>query len=78
MAGKGDKWRKTDFKKYSDAEYWKELEKRKKGEKKMNETIKTELENAGYNYAVAVATNAEIEAGAACGQLSLLDENTKE
>ena len=38
------------------------------------ETIKTALENAGYDYAVAIATQAEINAGAACGQLSLLLE----
>lgn len=36
--------------------------------------IKAELELAGYDYAVAVATNAEIEAGAACGQLALVVE----
>ena len=29
----------------------------------------------GYDYAVAIATEAEINAGAACGQLSLLTEN---
>lgn len=39
------------------------------------ETIKKELENAGYDYAVAIATQAEINAGAACGQLSLIVEN---
>ena len=38
------------------------------------ENIKEQLENNGYDYAVAIATQAEIEAGAACGQLSLLDE----
>ena len=37
-------------------------------------TIKNQLEAAGYDYAVAVATQAEINAGAACGQLSLLVE----
>ena len=36
------------------------------------EEIKKQLENAGYDYAVAIATQAEIKAGAACGQLSLL------
>lgn len=30
------------------------------------------LEAAGYAYAVAVATQAEIAAGAACGQLSVI------
>lgn len=38
------------------------------------ETICTELENAGFEYAVAVATQAEIDAGAACGQLSIITE----
>ena len=37
--------------------------------------IKEQLEQAGYDYAVAIATQAEINAGAACGQLSLLVEN---
>lgn len=41
------------------------------------ENIKVQLENAGYDYAVAIATQAEINAGAACGQLSLLVENQK-
>ena len=36
------------------------------------EKIKKELEQAGYSYAVAIATQAEIEAGAACGQLSII------
>ena len=35
---------------------------------------KKELEQAGYDYAVAIATQAEIEAGAACGQLSIICE----
>lgn len=34
--------------------------------------IKEQLEEVGFEYAVAVATKAEIEAGAACGQLSLI------
>ena len=42
----------------------------------MNE-IKKELEEAGYDYAVAIATQAEIKAGAACGQLSIIVENEK-
>ena len=41
----------------------------------MTEDIKKELENAGYDYAVAVATQAEIDNGAACGQLSIIDED---
>ena len=36
--------------------------------------IKAELKEAGYDYAVAVATQAEIEAGAACGQLAIICE----
>ena len=38
----------------------------------MNETIKQQLEEAGYDYAVAIATDAEIQNGAACGQLSII------
>jgi adenine C2-methylase RlmN of 23S rRNA A2503 and tRNA A37 len=34
-----------------------------------------ELENAGFEYAIAVATQAEIDAGAACGQLGIIIEN---
>ena len=45
----------------------------KGGEKEM-EKIKQELEEQGYNYAVAVATEAEIQNGAACGQLSIIAE----
>jgi hypothetical protein len=41
----------------------------------MNEKIINELENAGYDFAVAVATKSEIENGAACGQLSIIVEN---
>lgn len=36
--------------------------------------IKNELEDAGYEFAVAIATQAEIEAGAACGQLAIICE----
>ena len=39
------------------------------------EEIRKQLEESGYDYAVAVATQAEIKAGAACGQLSLLVES---
>ena len=39
------------------------------------ENIVNALENAGYDYAVAIATQAEINAGAACGQLSLIVED---
>lgn len=40
----------------------------------MNENIKNELEAAGYDYAVAIATKAEVEAGAACGMLACLND----
>ena len=36
------------------------------------DSIKKELEEAGYEFAIAVATQAEIEAGAACGQLAII------
>jgi adenine C2-methylase RlmN of 23S rRNA A2503 and tRNA A37 len=36
--------------------------------------IKNQLEDAGYDYAVAIATKAEIENGAACGQLAIIAE----
>ena len=39
----------------------------------MNE-IKNSLENMGYDYAVAIATQSEIENGAACGQLAIICE----
>ncbi len=39
------------------------------------EDIKQALEDAGYDYAVAVATQAEIEAGSACGQLAIITED---
>jgi len=40
----------------------------------VNEKIKSELEENGYDYAIAVATESEIIAGAACGQLSIITE----
>jgi len=43
----------------------------------MNDKIKKELEDVGYDYAIAVATQAEIENGAACGQLSIITEETE-
>jgi adenine C2-methylase RlmN of 23S rRNA A2503 and tRNA A37 len=36
--------------------------------------IKQALKDAGYDFAVAVATQSEIDAGAACGQLSIIIE----
>ena len=41
---------------------------------KNNENIKKQLEGAGFDYAIAVATEAEISAGAACGQLAIINE----
>lgn len=38
------------------------------------EKIKDELQENGYDYAVAIATQAEINAGAACGQLAIICE----
>ena len=38
----------------------------------MNE-IKNSLEKMGYDYAVASATQSEIENGAACGQLAIIE-----
>jgi len=35
--------------------------------------IKNQLKEAGFDFAVAVATKAEIDAQAACGQLGLID-----
>ena len=38
------------------------------------EEIMKDLEEAGYDFAIAVATKAEVEAGAACGQLAIVVE----
>ncbi len=38
------------------------------------EKIIEALAKCGYDYAIAIATKAEIEAGAACGQLSIIIE----
>lgn len=40
--------------------------------------IKEQLEEKGYDYAVAIATQAEINAGAACGQLSIITDDSEE
>ena len=40
----------------------------------MNEEISKQLEEAGFDYAVAIATEAEICNGAACGQLAIIFE----
>lgn len=41
----------------------------------MNEVIIEQLEKEGYNFAIAIATEAEVESGAACGQLSIITED---
>lgn len=38
----------------------------------MEDQIKAELMDAGYDFAVAIATKSEIENGAACGQLAII------
>ncbi len=40
----------------------------------MNEEIKKQLEDSGFDFAIAVATQAEIDNGAACGQLAIIVE----
>ena len=41
------------------------------------ETISGQLADAGYDHAVAIATDAEVSAGAACGQLSIITEQAE-
>jgi len=41
----------------------------------MEENIKKQLEESGYDFAVAIATKAEIENGAACGQLAIVTDD---
>ncbi len=36
--------------------------------------IEKQLNDSGYDYAIAIATQAEVEAGAACGQLAIIVE----
>ena len=38
------------------------------------EKIIEQLESSDYAYAVAIATEAEVAAGAACGQLAIINE----
>jgi len=38
-------------------------------------SILEQLKEAGYDCAIAIATQAEIKAGAACGQLSVILED---
>lgn len=40
----------------------------------MQEEIQKQLQDAGFDFALAFATEAEVAAGAACGQLSLITE----
>ena len=40
----------------------------------MNEKIKKQLGENGYDFAVAIATQSEVESGAACGQLSIITD----
>ena len=40
------------------------------------EQIAKQLKKTGFDYAVAIATEAEITAKAACGQLSIITEDT--
>lgn len=37
--------------------------------------IEQELKDNGYSFAIAIATEAEIKAGAACGQLAIINED---
>ena len=41
------------------------------------EKVLNALKDAGYDYGVAIATQAEIKAGAACGQLRLILEDDR-
>ena len=43
----------------------------------MNEKIKQELDASGYDWALAQATAAEINSGAACGMLAIISEQQK-
>ena len=40
----------------------------------MTEEMKMQLEEAGYDFAIAVATQSEIDNGATCGKLSIITE----
>lgn len=46
--------------------------------KEYTDMVKEQLDNAGFDYAIAVATVAEVDAGAACGQLSIIIEQEDE
>lgn len=38
------------------------------------ENVINQLKESGYDYAIAIATQSEIENGAACGQLAIIEE----
>jgi adenine C2-methylase RlmN of 23S rRNA A2503 and tRNA A37 len=40
--------------------------------KTATQTVCEQLKDAGFDFAIAIATEPEIKAGAACGQLSLI------
>ena len=42
------------------------------------DNIKKELADNGYSFAVAIATEAEINVGAACGMLAIIVEKDNE
>jgi hypothetical protein len=43
----------------------------------MQEKIQQELKDNGYDFALAMSTEAELSANAACGQLSIITESTE-
>lgn len=50
------------------------MKEEKENEKTMNK-IMSKLEKEGFDYAIAIATEAEIKTGAACGQLAIISKN---
>ena len=46
-------------------------------EKNKTEEIQQELSEAGFANAIAIATEAEVAAGAACGQLAMIIDEAK-
>jgi len=42
------------------------------------EKITEQLKDAGYDFATAIATRAEIDNGAACGQLAIITEELED
>jgi hypothetical protein len=47
-----------------------------KGKEKITEIL-NDVKDAGFDSAIAIATNAEVKAGAACGQMSIINEKEK-